>query len=1539
MSEPNIPPPETLTPPPIPPPSPDASTAVPQQIGRYRVDLILGEGGFGRVYLARDEELGRLVAVKTPRRARIASPEDVEEYLAEARILAGLEHPHIVPVYDAGRTEDGLCFVVSRFIEGSDLAKRMARSRASAVESADITAAVAEALHYAHTRGLVHRDVKPANILVDAAGKAYLADFGLALKEEDFGKEGGLAGTPAYMSPEQARREGHRVDGRSDIFSLGVVLYELLTGRRPFQGDSVASVLEQIIAVEARPPRQVEDGIPKELERICLKALAKRASERYTTARDMADDLRYFIGRAAGDRLATPAHVAAAPAATAPVSGSPPAGPIPLPHSSDRPLRIVPKGLRSFDDGDADFFLELLPGPRDRDGLPESIRFWKSRVEETDADRTFGVGLIYGPSGCGKSSLVKAGLLPRLAGHVLPVYVEATVEETESRLLRGLRKRHCELPATMGLAESVAALRRGHGVAADKKVLIVIDQFEQWLHARPQTEQTELVQALRQCDGARVQCVVLVRDDFWMAATRFMRELEVELAPGRNTAAVDLFDLRHARKVLAAFGRAFGTLLERPAELSKEHEAFLARATASLAQDGRVVCVRLALFAEMMKGRPWTPAALQEIGGAEGVGAAFLEEAFCTRIAPPHHRLHEPAARAVLKALLPEEGTDIKGNMRSRDDLLGASAYACRPRDFEEVLRILDGEVRLITPTEPEGAESPDEPEARGRYYQLTHDYLVPSLREWLTRKQKESRRGRAELRLAERSALWNARPENRRLPAWWEWLNIRLLTRKKDWTPPQGKMMRRASRHYLVRGAVLAALLGAGIFVGVFIRGQLSEQSKADRAAALVQRLLDADTAKTPEIIKAMQGYRQWTDPLLRDALAEGDRAGKAANGEAERIQQARRLHAAMALLPVDPGQVDYLYQRLLDAEPQETAVVVQQLSGYKDDLTERLWAIMLHPEPKHEDRRLRAAAALAAYDPGDDRWDAAAGPVVEQLVEVNPVFLPAWMEALKPAHAKLLGPLAAFFRDRKEELTAERSLATSVLADYAAERPEMLADLLMDADERQFGVLFPKVEASAAPAAALLNETVRKKLDAEKTDEDKERLAKRQANATVGLLRLGQQDVVWPLLKHSRDPRVRSYLIHYLSPRGADAGAILTQLDEESDVSIRRALLLIMGEFGPDQLTAEEQERLIHTVLQLYRSDPDAGLHGAADWMLRQWGQGDELKDIDREWAEDKRGRDEKLEQIHTALARASGRREPVDAGSLRACWYVNSQGQTMVVVPEPKEPFLIGSPPTEVGREGGPEGEIEKQAQKQIGRSFALAAREVTVAQFLRFRKDLDYNQQDSPTPDCPVNNVTWYGAAAYCNWLTNQELPEDRWESQRCYLPNAKGEYAEGMTLAPDYLKRTGYRLPTEAEWEYACRAGTVTSRYYGESEELLGRYAWYTKHSLDRGMLPGQPAGRPGWLGIRGGALKPNELGLFDMLGNAWEWCQDRYDYPYDPRDDVEDNIRDIKDMNNRVARGAGFDSQALDVRSAVRAKDPPSAHDNDTGFRPARTVR
>jgi serine/threonine protein kinase/formylglycine-generating enzyme required for sulfatase activity len=1482
--------------------------ALPEYVGRYRVERVLGQGGFGLVYLAHDDQLQRLVAIKVPHRKLVDRPEDADAYLAEARTVAALDHPHIVPVYDVGGTEDCPCFIVSKYVEGSTLAQRIRDDRPSVNESAALVATAAEALHYAHRKGMVHRDIKPGNILLDTAGQPHVADFGVALREENLGRGPKFAGTPAYMSPEQARGEGHRVDGRSDIFSLGVVLYELLVGRQPFRADSQAEVLEQVTTHEPRPLRQIEEGIPKEVERICFKALAKRASERYMTAQDMADDLRQFLAEQTVNQPSSPVARGVGPPATTglqppstSVATSPSATPS-TPTSDSRPVKVVPKGLRSFDEHDSDYFLELLPGPRDRDGLPDSIRFWKTRIEEHDADKTFPVGLIYGPSGCGKSSLVKAGLLPRLSDKVLVVYVEATANETEARLLNGLRKRCPALPANLGLRETLAALRRGRGIPPGKNVLIVLDQFEQWLHAKKEEHNTDLVQALRQCDGGRVQCVVLVRDDFWMAATRFMRELEIRLLEGHNSAAVDLFDLDHTKKVLAAFGRAFGKLPENSGETSKEQKEFLNQAVSGLAQEGRAICVRLALFAEMMKGKPWTPASLRAVGGTAGVGVAFLEETFSAATAPPEHRYHQKAARADLKMLLPDIGSEIKGHMRSYAELLEASGYGNRPKDFDDLIRILDNEIRLITPTDPEGKEegSASSSKPGQKYYQLTHDYLVHSIREWLTRKQKETRRGRAELLLADRAGVWNARPENRQLPSLVQWLQIEWLTQRKHWTPPQRKMMGKASRYHAVRGLALGLLLAVATVTGLAIREQVVEQHKATEAAGLVKRLLDADTAQVPAIIGEMAEYRKWTDPLLRE---EKDRAANSS----------QQLHTSLALLPVDATQVDYLYGRLLEAKPGEVPVIRNALVPYQERLVAKLWAVAEAPEKRKESQRLRAAAALAQYDPENGRWAKVQQAVADDLLNVPGGYLGAWMNLLRPVRLQLLAPLSVVFGSSTRRET-ERSLAMDVLTDYAADRPKVLAGVVMDADERQFAALLPLLKARGAAGVPVLVGEIDKRLPADvpSSDERREKLAKRQVNAAAALLKMNQPARAWPVLKHGPDPRARSYLVHRLYPLGVDPASLTKRLDEEPDVTIRRALLLSLGTFTEKELPPSARTALVPKLQALYQADPDPGLHAAAEWLLRTWQQEAWLKKVNEAWAKDQEQRQKRLHGIEQALAKDKEKAPPQ--------WYVNGQGHSMVVIPGPVE-FVMGSPPTEKGRRDN-----ETQHQKRINRIFALAAKSVTVEQYRRFQKNYGHAAVYTRLPDLPVVGINWYMAAAYCNWLSEQEgIPEAEW----CYEtkpPGKTGPMVQVVKLREKYLRLQGYRLPTEAEIEFATRAGAHTSRYFGETEELLPQYAWYLKNSDEKPW----PVGR----------LKPNDFGLFDIQGNVFNWCQESYKgYPQGGKlaEDKEDGLM-IVSTSLRALRGGSFNVPASLVRSALRNVLAPATLYDFNGFRPARTL-
>ena len=202
---------------------PEATGPPPASIGVYRVIRELGRGAYGVVYHAHDDTLDRPVAIKVPRPEIIRAAGGIDLYLKEAKALARLDHPHIVRVYEAKGTGESSCYIVSQYIEGRDLAARLAESRLTPPEAARLVATLADALQHAHEKGIFHRDVKPANILLDISIKPYLADFGLALKEEEIGRGPHLLGTPAYMSPEQARGEGHRVDGRTDICSLGVI--------------------------------------------------------------------------------------------------------------------------------------------------------------------------------------------------------------------------------------------------------------------------------------------------------------------------------------------------------------------------------------------------------------------------------------------------------------------------------------------------------------------------------------------------------------------------------------------------------------------------------------------------------------------------------------------------------------------------------------------------------------------------------------------------------------------------------------------------------------------------------------------------------------------------------------------------------------------------------------------------------------------------------------------------------------------------------------------------------------------------------------------------------------------------------------------------------------------------------------------------------------------------------------------------------------------------------------------------------------------
>jgi formylglycine-generating enzyme required for sulfatase activity len=1428
--------------------------------------------------------------------------------------------------------------------------------------------------------------------------------------------------------------------------------------------------------------------------------------------------------------------------------GPEPAKPVPPPAAmSPTPnalAAIVPKGLRSFDANDSDFFLQLLPGPRDKDGLPESIRFWKHGIESAN-DHSFTVGVIYGPSGCGKSSLVKAGLLPRLARRVIPVYLEATPNETEARILAGLRSKLPALDDRLDLTQSIAAVRRGQGLKPGQKLLLVVDQFEQWLHAHRQEQETDLAKALRQCDGEHTQCVVTVRDDFWVSLSRFMAELRIEIVQGQNTALVDLFDLIHARNVLIAFGRAFGRLPGGGGNLTKDQEAFVAEAITGLAQDGRVISIRLALFAEMVKGKAWTASTLKEVGGAQGVGVNFLEETFASAAL----RGHQKAGQSVLKALLPESGSNIKGNMRSLRELAQASGYANRPADLDALLRILDRDLRLITPTEAEGGEStaestaPDEPasvpspqrgegarragegatrvvgtspsasspqrgegarragegatpavelppavtspscpsgeirprptqdvggegegeaartesplicpsdifsprgEGAGKeatptdhsartthhsppapdhspltthhspvgYYQLTHDYLVPALREWLSRKQKETRCGRAELRLAERSAAWNAKPENRHLPSLPEWLTIRTLTDSAHWTDPQRKMMRQAGRTHGWRSALTLAGVIAVAVAGIVFRNQIAQRQEATRIEGLVGRLVSAEPSQVPDVVKQLDANPEVAAPLLARLIS-----GKAETPDEKRAQ----LHARLAMVSSDSSQVEPLVEELLAGKAAYVLPIRQLLRPAGAGLTERFRGL-LHDGKADPERRFRAALALADYVPasdgqagdkfaesrpslregtflrgakgdnegtflrgakGDEEGTSLSGangdnnsrPAAEaaswteadlkfvagQLVSANAEYQPLYREALRPIHARLLGDLERFFADAKAT-DAQRMGAANALADFAEKDIARLARMLAVATPEQFKLLYPIVAASRNTTAI---EDLRK-IAATPPPEalgSVERVAygQRRAGAAVTLLRLGEREKVLPVFEVTDDPEALTQFIFRCRARGVGVDALLDCLEQLNSGPANRyprdaryALLLALGEFSLADVSESRRDALIKQLAGWYRDDPSSGVHGAAGWLLRQWGHGEVVRQADqtpipyspgREWftlritvkptpapepreggrAEDtgakpapaKRVADAKPKADASAKSAASGEAANPKPGA-RPAPAPKTFYYTFIVF-SPGE-STIGSAQDEAVRR-----KDEVRRRTRLTRPFALLDREITFEELIAFdSKYAGFMQRFDAKPEDAGFGAHWYDAVGFCRWLGQQMGLA---ESDQPYADPAKldkGRYPREPNPDakraprnwPLELGRRGFHLPTETEWEVTSRAGARTAYGYGGDESLLSRFGWFMENSGKHAHPPRE--------------LRPGRRGLSDLHGNLFEWTHDWYE-DYDAEASTNPLGPDLGSF--RVLRGGGWDNDAAICRSAHRASYDPTARATNFGFR------
>jgi len=680
----------------------------------------------------------------------------------------------------------------------------------------------------------------------------------------------------------------------------------------------------------------------------------------------------------------------------------------------------------------------------------------------------------------------------------------------------------------------------------------------------------------------------------------------------------------------------------------------------------------------------------------------------------------------------------------------------------------------------------------------------------------------------------------------------------------PVGKVEQawRWGRRHPAAVAVIALLVVLGVgsmSAAVVVAEALRAQQTAEREKTLdqIEALRTAQPAQVPTILASLAPFQESITPKLQEMMAAG-------------LTPDEQWRVSLAVLPVDPSQVDAQYEYLLSANVDELLVIRDAMYEHRSTLAARLWDV-LSQEDGELDRRFNAAGALAAYDPEamsaeETGWEEQAQFLATELVDrtlQHPNQYSTLMRAIQPVGDVLIEPLAAICRDESAS-KSQRFTSTSLLVDYAGDDAAFLAGLIQDTDEEQFEVLCARLEQHGANVSSELEQLLQKDAEADASREERLRHAQQQSNVAVALLRIGQPASVWPLLRNSPDPTRRTYLIEGLAKRQVDPQVIWRRFGMEPDVSVRRALLLALGEFSEFQLSAGQRETLVLQLLEVYRDHPDPGIHGAAEWMLRSWGAADQLAEIDE------------------ALAGGSveGDRQ----------WYVNGQGQTMMLVPDaPSEP---SSP----------------DARR---RAFWMGSKEVTVEEYHRFRRAHIVIRRVAPDDRCPVHLIRWRYAAAYCNWLSRQEnIPEEEW----CFLPNEDGRYQVGMRLAEDYLDRTGYRLPTLHEWVYACGAGSVTDYAFGSDNRLLAKYSWYSGVSQHTSW----PVG----------LLRPNDFGLFDIRGNVHEWtCSSEY---------AGDFARSVVSGHKRLLCGGSADTNAWPMAQHLAQA---TLHSEDVGFRVARTHR
>ena len=720
-------------------------------------------------------------------------------------------------------------------------------------------------------------------------------------------------------------------------------------------------------------------------------------------------------------------------------------------------------------------------------------------------------------------------------------------------------------------------------------------------------------------------------------------------------------------------------------------------------------------------------------------------------------------------------------------------------------------------------------------------------------------------------------------------WLADEPVSVLRDSMPTRLTRWARGHRTFMTGAAMLLGTAVLALLVGTILIGREQAQTRkalealltAQKARELgrVDALLQADAKALPTMIEELSAARDWINPRLRELFQQD-------------LSPEQRRRVRLAMLPFDPDQAEALGRELLDCKLDEFTVIVESLRPHRARLASALWSALRDPaEPVH--RRFAAGMALAQFEPAAPGWSGADDEfLATRLLNSNPDDQRDLRSCLKPMAGRLIPLLRKQFGDAAARESV-RDAAAQALADYGREAPGLLAELISHSSIDQYPLLLSVIRDQIrirAEAVGHLKAIAGTAPAGELTESLRVVAGRRRARAAIALVQLDEPLAALGAFQDAGDPEARGQFIHEARERGLKPADLLALLRVASTGRDRFTLLLALGNFQLAEFPEPERSRLKQDVSSQYAHDPSSAIHGAAGWLLRRWGLRREAAAVDR---------------TPVAYAPQSGRSWFVDA--------IGADYQTFVICPPGT--FLMGSLVTETDRDND-----ERLHSVTLRRPFAIGMHEVTRELFDRYRQAIGtLPKQADAAPDSPAVGVSWFRAVSFCRWLTRQA---GLLESDQCYDRPAAEQ--TGPDDAPRnwsfHPERRGFRLPTEAEWEYACRAGTVTPFSFGSDRRLLSYYGWYQENA---GRDPSP------W-----GELRPNCLGLFDLHGNAVEWCHDRY-IGYDP-EPVRDPIGD-PESKYRVYRGGAWTGGARLCRSGDRDLGDPTDR-ACLGLRLARTL-